>query len=99
MKRNTQKRMKADPEFRPEYSQLFDLTLVTDVRISSAYLQEMASATAFAPGARRALVVSQTLLYGLSRQFQGLLGDKGEEFRVFHTRPEAEWWIDPRRIE
>jgi hypothetical protein len=95
--RETQQRMIADADFRSTYSQLFDLTDVTEVRLTSSYLREMADATAFAPSSRRALVVTQTLLYGLSRMFQAFLGDQGEAFRVFRSRAEAESWLDLRR--
>jgi len=95
--RETQQRMIADADFRSTYSQLFDLTDVTDVRLTSPYLREMADATAFAPGSRRALVVTQTLLYGLSRMFQAFLGDHGEAFRIFGSRADAEAWLDLRR--
>jgi hypothetical protein len=52
--REAQAKMRGDPEWNASYSQLFDLTAVSDVRISTDYLRTMAANTAFAPGARRA---------------------------------------------
>jgi hypothetical protein len=89
----TQARMIADPAFNRDYSQLFDLTGVTEVKLTTNYLREMARATAFAPGVRRALVVKQDLLFGLSRMYQAFLGEGGEGFQVFRTRAEADAWV------
>jgi hypothetical protein len=97
--RETQRRMVADPEFHPGYSQLFDLTAVSEIRLTTAWIREMANASAFAPGARRALIVNQALLYGLSRMFQAYLGEGGEAFGVFYTRQEAEAWLEAGRSQ
>ena len=92
--REAQAKMRGDPEWNACYSQLFDLTAVSDVRISTDYLRAMAANTAFAPGARRALVVNKPVLFGLSRMYQVFLGDAGNDFGVFYNRQEAEDWLE-----
>ena len=88
-----QKHLASEPLFKPDFSQLFDLTQVTDARISAEEVRAMAATTAFGPAARRALIVAEPLLYGLSRMFQLLLDERGGTLRIFTDRNEAEEWL------
>jgi len=67
---------------------------VSEVQVSTDEIWEMAAATAFRQGARRALIIEQPLLYGLSRIFQTLLQERGGDLRIFTSRAEAEQWLE-----
>lgn len=92
--RNLQSRVAADPAFQPTFSQLFDMTAVTEVAITASQLQALAEATLFAPATRRATVLRKTVLVGMARMFQAHIRDRGDFFQVFDTRAEAEKWLD-----
>ena len=85
-----------DPEFDPTFSQLMDLTQVTSFDISSADAHSLAQRTIFAPDSRRAILVNSDLGFGLSRMFEMLRDNLGEEgIRVFRNREEASAWVLP----
>ena len=88
-----QKHLAAEPLFQRDFSQLFDLTQVTEARISAEEVRAMAATTVFGPTARRALIVAEPLLYGLSRMFQLMLDERGGTLRIFTDRSEAEEWL------
>jgi hypothetical protein len=94
-----QKQLASEPLFQRDFSQLFDLTQVTEAHVSADEVRAMAAATAFGPTARRALIVSEPLLYGLSRMFQLLLDDRGGTLRIFTDRNEAEEWLGLRPLD
>jgi len=62
-------RLSADPEFRPEYNQLFDLRQARGTALSDNALRSLASRKIFSGNSRRAFVVEGDLEFGLSRVF------------------------------
>lgn len=94
-----QRHLASEPLFQRDFSQLFDLTQVTEARISADDIRTMAATTAFGPAARRALIVAEPLLYGLSRMFQLMLDDRGGMLRIFTDRNEAEEWLGLRPLD
>jgi hypothetical protein len=80
----------SDPDFSPDFFQLVDFTQVTSVRITSKEIRHLAERNIFSPNARRAVVVSNDLQFGLTRMFEihrNLNGENG--IHVFRTLAEA----------
>ena len=74
-----QKRLLGAPDFDPSFNQLFDVTNVTDVELTSEDIRMLAQTTVFSPDARRAILVKNDLQFGLSRMvgvFRELKGEK-----------------------
>jgi hypothetical protein len=83
----------ADPAFDPTYSQLGDLREVERFDIETATLRREAMETIFAPTARRALVASSDVGYGLSRLYGTNAELAPQNVRVFRELEEAERWL------
>jgi hypothetical protein len=84
----------SDPDFSPDFFQLVDFTQVTSVQITSKEIRHLAERNIFSPNARRAVVVSNELQFGLTRMFEihrNLNGEKG--IHVFRTLAEAIDWL------
>jgi hypothetical protein len=64
------KRMLADPDFDPTFSQLLDLRPVTSLRLSGDNVKELADAHVFAAGARRVLIVPNPIYFSMARLFE-----------------------------
>ena len=89
-----QKKLLKDPDFDPSFSQLFDVTRVTDMRLTAEDVRTLAQRTVFSPDSRRAILVSNDLQFGLSRMFGIFRETKGEKrIRVFRDLEEALEWV------
>ena len=87
-------RLLADPEFDPAYSQLSDFTQVTKFDLTAEDVRQMAREIVFAPNARRALIVSGDLAFGLGRMYTMLQeGARENNIRVFRDLNEALEWV------
>src|SRR5260221_12834333 len=83
-----------DPDFSADYSQLYDLTQVTDVEVTPNDLRRLAQRSVFLPNARRAVLVSSDVVFGLSRMFEMFRESLGETgIRVFRDHAEATAWV------
>jgi hypothetical protein len=92
--RSLQDQLRKDPDFDPNFSQLSDLTHVTAMNITGAEMQELAERTAFSPKARRAVLASNDLAFGLALMFEQIREAKGDHgIRVFRKLEEALDWI------
>jgi hypothetical protein len=86
-------RLLKDPDFDPDFSQIFDFTNVTQVEIKSEDVLLLAETKVFSPKSHRAVIAGNDLVYGLSRMFEILRDTKGETgVRVFRDRDEALAW-------
>jgi hypothetical protein len=84
----------SDPDFDPDYSQLADLSAVTEIDLTSAEIKMLAETSPFSLTSRRAFVGDRPEIYGLARMFsivRGLRGD--QQIRVFRTRETALAWV------
>jgi hypothetical protein len=87
-------RLKQDAQFQPTFCNLWDLTEVDKLHVSSAVLWTLSRECAFAPTARRAFVVSSDVAYGLMRMFTLMSGDDSEaHLAVFRDREVAWRWL------
>lgn len=89
----TQSGVRADPRFEPDYSQLFDFSAVTEVRVTREGLRALASRSPFGPASRRAMVVPDDLAFGMARMYQLLSGRDPEFFRPFRSVEAAMRWL------
>lgn len=87
------RRLRADPEFSPDYVQIADLTRVTEFSVDSAAIETEARASIFAPGTKRALVAPTGLAYGLARMFAAHGTASGQDMQVFTEWQPAEEWL------
>lgn len=85
--------LRADPRFDPTYSQLADMSGVTELLVSTKVIQDTAHDQYFAAGARRAFVASGDAAFGLARMFALHAEGTGHTINVFRDRPSAEAWL------
>ncbi len=91
---NVQQRIRQHPNFLPDFTQLFDLSRATEVHVTAEDVRSIAAATPFCPTARRALVVSGPLQFGLARMFSSYIEANGGAARVCTTLDDALEWLN-----
>ena len=84
-----QAKLLKDPDFDPSFSQLFDVTHVTDAQQTSDDIRRLAQTTVFSPDSSRAILVSNV--------FREDKGEKG--IRVFRNLDDALDWVLGRSRE
>jgi hypothetical protein len=85
-----QEKLRNDPDFDPNYSQLADCTKVTKAEdLSTDAIYELARRNPFTVKSKRAFVAPKKLLYGLLRMFQILTVDYADDLNVFKELSEA----------
>ncbi len=84
-----------DPDFDPSFNQLLDASEVTVADLSSQQLRVLATRQFFSAEARRALVASQPLMFGLGRMMQAYheIARGKAQMHVFYDRSEAMRWL------
>jgi hypothetical protein len=88
-------RLRSDPDFVPEYRELFDFTGVTRIELSCTQIQDLAKWSPFAPSSRRAFLVAGDLAFGLGRvstTYHDLNGEKN--VIVFRDKDAALRWLE-----
>jgi len=90
--------LRADPRFDAEFHQIVDFRALTQIRVSSGGLREVARMNPFRRDARRAFVVATSEAFGLVRMFGFFTDSSHEKFAVFHEiEPAFEWiGLDPK---
>jgi hypothetical protein len=85
----------ADPNFSPDFCQLYDVSAVTRTTLTASDLGELAKANIFSPASRRAVVAPGGETYGAARLFQIYreLNAGKEPIKVFRSVEEAEAWL------
>lgn len=92
--RQTQHGLRETVGFEPDFSQLYDFSDVTEVRVTGEGLREMSRQSPFHRDARRAVVVDTDVAFGMVRVFQ-LAGDRETpEFQIFRDRESALRWLE-----
>ena len=84
----------ADPRFARNFHQLADLRDVTGVQVTAATIKEMARLNPFGAGARRALVVTSDVVFGMARMYQILRDESPDEFEIFRKLDDALLWLE-----
>jgi hypothetical protein len=83
----------ADLRFQPTFAQIVDLREVTSFALGSAALRREAAIRVFDRAARRALVASSDIAFGLSRMYATEAYDVSPSIEVFRDMAEAEDWV------
>jgi len=87
--------LKSDPAFRPDYSNLIDLSHFTGTDLQEDAMKAFArglQGEIFAKSSKRAVVAPSDSAFDLSRRFQSMRSDS-DNFQVFHTMDEALHWL------
>lgn len=83
-----------DPDFERTYSQITDLTQVTEWAASNEEVRAFAKFNVFSPESRRAIIAPGDLKFGMARMFATLRELQGEKgIAVFRTLEEALDWV------
>jgi hypothetical protein len=89
------RRLKADKDFDPSFSQLLDFTGATEVSLTHDQIYELAAHPVFSNDSRRAFVTGKKVQFGIARVFQSYREARGERgIRVFSDMREAVEWLD-----
>jgi hypothetical protein len=83
----------SDPRFARDFRQLVDLRDVTDVRITVSTIREMVRLNPFGAGARRAVVITSDVVFGMARMYQILSDDSPDELQIFRKIDDALRWL------
>ncbi len=86
--------MALDPDFEPDFDQLYDLRKMKNFGGAANNVSALAVASPFATGSRRALVASSDVIFGLARMFQTLSDESGGEIQIFRDMDAAEAWLE-----
>jgi len=87
--------LRADRAFESHYRQLVDMTGITELRISTNLIKEIAIDQFFEPGTRRAIVASSDAVFGMARMFALRAENVGQTIEVFRQSAPAEEWLGP----
>jgi hypothetical protein len=92
------RRMMSDPAFDPSFSQLVDTRPVTTFEMNGYTIKRFAQEQVFSPGARRAIVATNTPDLGLARMFQiyRQLAGGTETTEIFSDMDRAQEWLGLR---
>jgi hypothetical protein len=89
------KRMLADTNFDPTFSQIIDMRQTISLRLTGESVRQLAHEHVFAAGARRALVVPNDLPLEMARMFEiyRMLAGGKESLRLFPDMEAARRWL------
>jgi hypothetical protein len=82
-----------DPRFSRDFRQLVDLRDVTDVQITASCIREMVRLNPYGAGARRAVVVTNDVVFGMARMYQILSDESPDELQIFRKVDDALEWL------
>ena len=87
--------LKTDPGFKPEFSEVIDLSRFTGTDMNLDAMKAFArglQGEVFSHHARRAVVAPADPAFDLSNQYRGFR-QESENFQVFHSMDEAMHWL------
>jgi hypothetical protein len=82
-----------DPRFARDFRQLVDLRDVTSVQITASCIREMVRLNPYGAGARRAVVVTNDVVFGMARMYQILSDESPDELQIFRKMDDALQWL------
>ena len=85
--------LRTDPLFDPSYSQLADMSEVTEIRVGTGTINETSQDQFFDPGSRRAFVAVSDAVFGMARMFALQAERLGQTIEVFRDKRAAEHWL------
>jgi hypothetical protein len=91
---NHQRRLSADPNFRPTMNRVIDFRGVTDPAVTAFGVRTVATRRNFAAGSRCAIIAGGASSYdAYVRMFQTLRSQRGEDIKIFSTVEDAQRWL------
>jgi hypothetical protein len=92
------KALGSDPRHDPAFKQIVDFSGLTEIRVTSEGVRDVARINPFRRDARRAIVVASDEAFGLSRMFGFLADANNDQFAIFRAlEPAMEWvGLDPK---
>ena len=87
-------RLRNDPQFRPDFRQLVDMTELTEIRVGSGLIRDRSRDQFFSPGVRRAVVANSDAAFGMARMYAIASDEAGQTIEVFRNMSEAEAWLN-----
>ena len=87
-------RLRNDPDFRPDFRQLVDMSELTELRVGSAVIREASRNQFFSPGVRRAVVANSEAAFGMARMYAIQSESAGQTIEVFRDMNAAEAWLN-----
>ena len=87
-------RLRNDPQFRPDFRQLVDMSELTEIRVGSGLIRDASRDQFFSPGARRAIVANSDAAFGMARMYAIASEDAGQTIQVFRDMSAAEAWLN-----
>ncbi|RPH78816.1 MAG: hypothetical protein EHM80_09390 [Nitrospiraceae bacterium] len=83
----------ADPRFARNFHQPIDLRDVTNVQFTAASIREAVRLNPFGAGARRAVVVTNDVVFGMARMYQILADESPDEVQIFRKMDYGLQWL------
>jgi hypothetical protein len=91
--------IKKDRSFDPSYDFIEETKDITELRLNSVELQELAQVLIFNPESRRAQVAADNLPFAVSRMYEGYRElSQADNFCVFRNKEDALQWINEGRV-
>jgi hypothetical protein len=87
-------RLRNDPEFRPDFRQLVDMSELTEILVGSGLIRNASRSQFFSPGVRRALVANSEAAFGMARMYAIASEETGQTIQVFRDMAAAEAWLN-----
>jgi hypothetical protein len=89
-----QRRLSADPNFRPTLNHVIDARSVTHVSVTALGLRLITTRSNLGLGSRRALIAGDAISsYGYLRMFETLRSQSGGDIKIFSTVEDARRWL------
>ena len=80
------------PRFNVEFRRIYNLTEITDLAVSADEMRRMPFP--YAPGAKRALVAENDMVYGMARMYQMMREEQHQgALHVYRTLAEGLEWV------
>ena len=87
-------RLRVDPDFKPDMAQISDARGVKmDETSGPDALRDLALESPFRSGSRRAILVDEDVVFGISRMYEAFAQDVGAEIKVFRDLDAARTWL------
>ena len=92
-----QNKLRADLHFQPDMRELMDCLAVKNVKLRTFVHSHLTKCSPWGAGARRAIVVSSPLGFGLLSIFQGWMSGEHGDISIFCDMASAQTWLDQKQ--
>ena len=89
----SQRSLRDNPEFAPNFRALTDMREVTKIELTSSEMRGIAKSSPYDGTGRRAVVVDRKVNYGMARMYQIFRDEDATIFKIFEDMAEAREWL------